>query len=179
MLDGFDMTRIAGSLRYGLLDESKRISLAAAIAIVVLVCGVAAGTTIVAINMTNGVLSVNEGIGGIIGLVFALILFGFLSIRYVIREANRKRAIISWLDDAVELKAFARMVRESERYNFDEPRKYMIRLSFKYNGDRYKFTSSVESCWRDYCDREVDVMYSPKFREVILLKPEKHKSDNV
>ena len=123
MRDGFDVSRITGTLRYGLLDGSKRLSLAAAIGIVVLVCGVGAGITAIAINMAKGVLTDSEGVGGIIGLVCALILFGFVLVRYVIREANHRKAIIPWLDDAVELKAFARMVRESERYSLDEPRK--------------------------------------------------------
>ena len=86
-----------------------------------------------------------------------------------------------WLDDAVMLKAYSRNVGGNGDEAFDrvldvlgssENSGYMIRIGFKYNGNHIKLTSKRENCWGNYLDKEIDILYSPKYREVILLKPE-------
>lgn len=178
----FDKKRIAGSLKHGLVGSSVRSLL------IITVIFVALGLSVVIIGVTLLVVytacgAVNWGISAICIFVLCVILAValFFGLRCVRKKINGRKEIELWLEDAVMIKAYSGYKRPHDDgpvINFlnamghNDNDGYTIRISFKYNGKHLKFTSSHDYCWRKFLDKEIDILYSPRFREVILLKPE-------
>ncbi|MDE6201603.1 MAG: hypothetical protein K2M47_06995 [Clostridiales bacterium] len=178
----FDKKRIAGSLKHGLVGSSVRSLLIMTVIFVALgSLSAIVGVTLLAVYTALG--SVNWGISAICIFVICVVLFTalFFGLRCVRKKINGRKEIELWLEDAVMLKAYSQYKRPHDDgpvVNFlnylgnNNNDGYTIRISFKYDGSHLKFTSSHDYCWHKYLDKEIDVLYSPKYREVILLKPE-------
>ncbi|MDE5562571.1 MAG: hypothetical protein K2J01_03385 [Clostridiales bacterium] len=122
--------------------------------------------------------SVNWGICaiGILAICVALSLIWYYFVKWVRKSISIKKEMEMWLKDAVMITAYSTKIKETntavyERLFGDAP-EYRISIGFKYNGVHYKYKSSVDNCWGKFCDKEIDILYSSRFREVILLKPE-------
>lgn len=174
----FDKKRIIGSLKYGLMQEYVRSWLPLAIVAVALcLAGGTIGVILLAVYTARG--AVNWGICAIsvsvICVAISLILYFF--IKWVRKIINIKKEMEMWLKDAVMITAYSTKIKETNtavyQKLFGDPPEYRISIGFKYNGIHYKYKSSVDNCWGKFCDKEIDILYSPRFREVILLKPEK------
>ncbi|MDE5592807.1 MAG: hypothetical protein K2I75_02635 [Clostridiales bacterium] len=178
----FDKKRIVGSLKHGLMEDSvKSLYIMAGIFVALGSSGVIIGVTLLAVYTARG--SVNWGISAICILVICIAVPTalFFLLKYIRKKIKGRKEIELWLEDAVMVKAYVQYLRRNDKgpiENFlncmsnSDSDVYTIRISFKYNGNHYKFTSSYDYRWRKYLDKEIDIVYSPKYREVILLKPE-------
>ena len=179
----FDKKRIAGSLKHGLTGSSvKSLLIMTAIFVALGSSVVIMGVTLLAVYTARG--AVNWGISAICIFVLCVVLFTalFFGLRSVRKKIKGRKEIELWLEDAVMIKAYSQYKRPHDDgpvINLlnalggnNDNEGYTMRISFKYNGSHLKFTSSHDYCWRKFLDKEVDILYSPKYREVILLKSE-------
>ena len=179
----FDKKRIAGSLKHGLIKGSiKSLLLMTVVFVALCSSGAIIGIILLAIYTARGALHWGISASYILVICFVVFTVLFFWLRYVRKKIRNIKEIELWLEDAVMLKAYSQYKRPHDDgpvINFlnalghNDNDGYTIRISFKYNGKHLKFTSSHDYCWRKYLDKEIDILYSPRFREVILLKPEK------
>ena len=182
----FDMKRIAGTLKYGWFDgEKKKHIIPVYIAFSVIFVGFGMGfgltMTILDINEHGGVNGITD-ILAIVGCLFASfflpLLFGLL----IHRNEKYRKEIELWLSDAVELTAYVHEIGVMQSELLSANNLYKIRVDFEYNGQRYKFESrgkqlggtkasyGFHNVWKDYINRKANILYSPNYHEVIVLK---------
>lgn len=183
MEDKFNMKRIAGTLKYGWFDgEKKKYIIPAYIALALAFIGVGIG-----LGLTMIILNIQEqgGVEGV-GDIFAILGCLFISVfptsilgLLIYKNEKNKKEIELWLNDAVELTAYVRQlgVIQSGLAGL-----YKIQVEFEYEGQHYKyesrgkqlsaskFTYGYHNVWKDYVDRNIDILYSPRYKEVVLLK---------
>lgn len=108
-------------------------------------------------------------------ILFLLILA--LSIYLKIKNNRLKIKINLWLKDAIELKAYSRKIGEN-RLGL-QPAAIKIEVCFKIDGKYYARNSSAKvfggwegyiGTFKKYADREINILYSPKYDEVLILK---------
>jgi hypothetical protein len=105
--------------------------------------------------------------------------FAFLAVLIFIKNDNNKRRdkIILCLEDAIETTAKSVKIGEI-RLGF-QPKSVKIQVRFKVNGKTYirESTAKVFGGWegylgvyKKYADREICILYSQKYDEVLILK---------
>ena len=95
----------------------------------------------------------------------------------VVKDFNIKSKVKMWLNDAVVLKAYS--IKTMEYKSFFFPKACTIDVKFSFNGINYIKSSNVKTfggkigyltTFEKYADREIDIAYSPKFDEVLIIK---------
>lgn len=120
-----------------------------------------------------------------LGLV-DVISVSLLSVMLFILVKNNKLVnnIKLWLQDAVELEAYSKKIGEVRSGMFSSL-STKIQVRFSVDGKVYKRESSAKitgipqgytSWFNKYADREVKILYSPKYEEVLILKDSDTKS---
>lgn len=103
----------------------------------------------------------------------------FLAVLIYIKIKNDKlkNKIKLWLADAVELKAYSTKIEE-HKMGF-QPIATKIQVEFDYADKHYKIESTYQvfggykgcvGCFNKYADREINILYSPKYDEVMILR---------
>ena len=187
-----DLKQIAGTLKYGQFDGTKRkYIISTYIAFTTLfVAGMIALLTVLIIDyvdtttVTEPTAFVPEIIFCILGFMLLPIIFLFL----ILRNEKIRKEIKLWLQDAVELGAFCEILLSDHTDTplLDAifslpPSKAKIRVKFKYNGKHYskdsgyknkngEFKNDYQAVWVKYADKSINILYSPKYDEVIVLK---------
>lgn len=112
-------------------------------------------------------------IGGDVLCLLFLIMF----IHIKIKNDRLKEKIILWVEDAIQVRAFSKKIDEN-RLGL-QPKATKIQIKFKINGEMYvkESTAKVFGGWQGYlgtfnkyANREINILYSPKYDEVLLLK---------
>ena len=121
-----------------------------------------------------------------VGIFLVLQLLFFLCLRYYKKEIKK---VSEWLDDAVLATATSKQIASKEidwmDTMFSTPA-VKIKVFFKFDDKTYSYESSErhpggessDGCsyfWRRYVDKEVKILYSPKYEEVMILKEPKNK----
>lgn len=116
-----------------------------------------------------------------VGVFLVLQLILLLCLLYYKSEIKK---VSKWLDDAVLITATSKQIlaREVEWSDaaFSTPA-IKIKVFFKFDNKTYVYEScdhhSGSACpdgctyyWRKYADKEVNILYSPKYEEVMILK---------
>ena len=178
-----DMSKkVAGSLEYGVVFGRRwQTMFSFGIAAFLL----AAGVWIVLI-FTEGRA---EGAGGlaVVFILNALMYIGFATWFVVLLVKNQRllKKIKVWMQDAVPYTVFAEKADE-DRTGVHRVRHYItpavrIAVRFRYQGRRItRFSGEGQKGvntrdgyspgWYKYCNREIDILYSPKYDQVIVLK---------
>lgn len=117
-------------------------------------------------------------------LVFSLcVLMAFCFAAVIIINHKNCLRVKEWLKDSVKLKAYAKTLDESKVYSGFIPLKATkIIVTFVYNGKHISKMSGKQdsaisrfngysSALEKYVNREIDIMYSPKYDQVMILKP--------
>lgn len=97
----------------------------------------------------------------------------------IIRNSNRiKRKIMLWEKDAVITKAYSEKIDEV-RLGIQQ-KQVKIKVEFIINGQKYSRVSAgkmigggpegYHKIWAYYADREINIMYSPRYDQVLILK---------
>ena len=166
------MKRIAASLRYGKLLKKTAIFFVVGIVISIVIL-------IVTFNLLfQLILNGNDDVSGtILAIIGGLCLGGgylwFCSYLLVNDVINVKKCK-EWLKDAVELDAYCEGIRD-ENTNI-LLRKFCLKLKvyFKYNDKkliRYSLTKhndGYDICLYKYANKDLKILYSPKYDEVMI-----------
>lgn len=108
----------------------------------------------------------------LIGIAFLVVL-----VYCFVKDRKIKRRVIIWLEDAVKLTATANKVDEFKA-GF-QPLSVKLRVEFSLSGVPHVCESSAKcfggkpgylGAFRRYADKKIDILYSPKYNEVLILK---------
>ena len=128
-------------------------------------------------------------VGCLIGLI------GTLGMLYIIlKNARLTKRIKEWLKDAVEIDAYCKYIDNFKVMG--QPTQIKIQVEFKYNGkkikklsgdERYnegnssmnlinKYSTKTGYDWffKKFADRQIKILYSPKYDQVLLLNDKKN-----
>ncbi|MDE7167771.1 MAG: hypothetical protein K2O28_02855 [Clostridia bacterium] len=182
-MNQIDLSQVAGTLRYGDFSEKKRKKLIIFYAVLMACCSLGL-------------------VGSIIGFAFEIkddpimyvILFVVFALCHIpciiffVINGKRRREILKWGEDAIELYAYSKCVGEQDNHNphavfgnlifgpsfakievkFELDGKHFIKMSGKLG--RLGPDDGFSRVWLDYRDRAIRIMYSPKYDQVIVLK---------
>lgn len=117
-------------------------------------------------------------------MIFAMVVgnimfISFFSVLVFIKIKNNKlkRKIMIWIKDAIEVKAYSKNIGEN-RLGI-QPKAVKIQVRFKINDMAFTRESTAKAfggqkgylgTYKKYADREIDILYSPKYDEVLILK---------
>lgn len=112
----------------------------------------------------------------IFGNVFSIFLFSIILWRLIYNNKLTKK-IKNWLQDAIYIKATARRLDLiSTRY-----KPYQIEVEFFYNNKKLRHISRAGNWFLGYykffaeSNKIINILYSPKYNEVIILKEQKER----
>lgn len=108
-----------------------------------------------------------------------LLVIGIVFIYLCVKGQKQRRMVLLWLEDAVELKAVTKEI--SYKYSAELVRCVKIQVNFHYDGKLHRQFSDGKNhhfddwsgylpLWKKYSDREIDILYSPKYNQVMILK---------
>ena len=170
-----DLKRIAATLKYGQFDgTTRKFFIVMYVVLILLIAGTIVGISFLIKNIIDSQENENSIIWYVAGGVMVIALIGLL-VYLAMRNERARKEIYLWLDDAVELKAYLRKTGEYQPETFSEY-VYKIKIEFKYNGKRYSYFSRCNGdgyshYWLYFLDQQVDILYSPKYEEVMILRP--------
>lgn len=175
-----DLSQIAGTLRYGNFsgENRKYIIIAFVIYTLIFVGGMIALLTALCLEQSK---SSGSYISFVCTLIIIIIGFSSTPILWLIiiikNERNRKE-ILLWLKDAVKLKAFSKKVGEFKASILFPTVK--IQVDFEFDGIYHSCESKGKQIggmkegyhriWTQFIDKPIEILYSPKYDEVMLLK---------
>lgn len=108
-------------------------------------------------------------------ILFLSLLTFFISIK--VKDYKLKKRVSLWLDDAVETKAYSKQTGEQKLPFL--PKGITIQVKFEIEGKKYVRDSGIKvfgggkgylATFKKYADREINILYSPKYDEVLILK---------
>lgn len=120
----------------------------------------------------------NRLVGIMAGLNVFFIAVIFLLAFLIIKNNRIVKEVKTWLEDAVEIKAHSKKIGEIRSGMF-YVLSIQIEIRFQYGGKVHKKQSSVKvsglpkgyaEWFNRYADKDVDILYSPKYDEVMILK---------
>lgn len=166
------LKKVAGSLEYGPLMQRWEL--------IMQVGGIFCFVAFAALFLW---LTLTEEMGAFFAIGF-LAMVGCASVFLVnlIKNHRHLKAIGRWMQDAVPYTVFAEKVDEDRiGYRWKYLPVVRIAVRFRYQGRRItRFSGEGRNGlntrngyapgWKKYCDREINILYSPKYDQVIVLK---------
>lgn len=168
-------TNVTTSLSRGLiLDKSKFILLY----LVVVICCCLVATSVMLMvfipqaewNAQSVALVILLGVGSVV--MMSPFVFLIVKNKRIIKDVNL------WLEDAVQLAAYSKKIGEV-RSGVLHSLSIRIEVRFQYDGKVHKKQSDAKVCglprgyvgwYNQYADREIIILYSPKYDEVMILR---------
>ena len=185
-----DTSRIVGTLKHGSFigDSHKRVVIVFCLFAGFILLSLAFVVTMLCIEQIKEPGSVASFI-----LLIVLVVIGFSIspiVVFVILRRNEKirKELNLWLDDAIEIKAYSKEIGDHIPSLLFPAAK--IQVEFELNGDHYSFDSEGKQLWgenpagyhrvwADYIDKEIDILYSPNYKQVMVLKNKKNKAKQI
>lgn len=113
-------------------------------------------------------------------IIFALFLLSTICLQMFFNKGKKKATV--WLEDAIVLEAYAKSVGQTLHVrNMIARTATAIEVSFEYDDKRcvrqstYKDKPLYLAVYTKYADKKILIAYSPKYDEVMLIKPESAK----
>lgn len=137
--------------------------------------------TMISIEQLNSDRSVVEFVGLIIGFVVAFLLLPTIWLIIIIRNEKIRKKVILWLQDAIKISGYSKNI--GTKYWLGIPL-IKIQVEFELAGIKFVRTSEREkrgvfdlgrpvgyfSGITKFVDRKIDILYSPKYDQVMVLK---------
>ena len=180
------LPQIAATLKHGEFsgEKKKGIIIAYLALTIFMLLGMSGLVVYLSVEFANGESSTVEFVFTLIVVIFAFLFIITVVSYLVFRNERIRKEILLWLDDAVEVSGFARKIGDT---GIDETIDWLvgrerftkIQVVFKIDGKRYKRESVTKEfenpkgysqIWNRYADREVRILYSPKYDQVMILK---------
>ena len=163
---------IAASLEYGPVSYAK--------ARVVFYFGIVSSPFFAVLAV---LMAVSVAFGFLLFLIIPVLLLP-LCFYLFLHAKKRKKKFASWLDDAAEYTAESKKI-DSEFDLLALARVYRIQIKFDFEGakiqrisgrpDHYEFDvydveNGYHSVFRDFVDKEIRILYSPEYDQILILK---------
>ncbi len=107
-------------------------------------------------------------LGGVLAFpagLFFVIIGAYFAIKYIYAKMQIKK----WCKNSIALKAYAEGIANPVAWADNRPSK--LRLTFLYEGNRIeKYTEVRDIVFTQFCDSEVDILYSPRYGQVLIVK---------
>ncbi len=170
------LKKVAGSLEYGPLMQRWEL--------IMQVGGIFCSAFFVALLLWMAFTEEEMEAAPVLFAIVALLMVGCASVFLVnlIKNHRHLKAIGRWMQDAVPYTVFAEKVDEDRiGYRWKYLPAVRIAVRFRYQGRRItRFSGEGRNGlntrngyapgWKKYCDREINILYSPKYDQVIVLK---------
>ena len=179
-----DLSNIAVTLKYGAFEgASRKKILGAFIALLVITVSIATlGITMMSIEYaTKHESSVASFVGGLISIIFGCSILPIIWFFIVHRNEKIRKEICLWIEDAVEISAYTKSI--DTKYWLGVPLT-KLQVDFKIDGIRYVRTTEQEQrtlfdlgrpvgyfSWvSKFADKKVNILYSSKYDQIMILK---------
>lgn len=166
-----DLSNISASLKYGRLLTSKWLKFMY-VALAFYVVSVLSIVVLPIIFVPEWDMTV---LLCIISISLIFVTLSIFLLYLIISDKKLKNKILLWANDAIELKAYSKTI--GKEFNMQPTLYYQIAVSFVVNGTKHTKTSGEGSdskkhhkIFSQYADREINILYSPKYDEVLVLK---------
>lgn len=176
-----NITNIEASLKHGRLFTGKWI--------IILRFGLGVGLLFPFLTILMLIITLTIGMDWTYEMIFSMIggnIFGLcillVYILCIVRNEKLKQKISLWLENSVQVKAYSRSIG-SVRLGI-QPKQVKIQVDFMIDGKQYSRVSAgkmlgggpegYHKIWAYYADREIDILYSEKYDEVLILKDNQH-----
>lgn len=116
-------------------------------------------------------MGIYDNVSYFFGLLFCTLVI-VPSLWLIKRFRGIRRKVSLWVQDAVELPATSVYVATQKLAVISFGANHMIKVSirFKFDGKTKRQMSIFDSVFRKYCDREIKILYSPTYDQVLILK---------
>lgn len=117
----------------------------------------------------------DKSIIGFIGANLCFCIFSGSALYLLIKNDINVKSCKKWLNDAVELYAKSNGIKKTH-FAFTDIGMIKLKVSFEYNGNKIeKYSGSKQNngfdrVFSNYSDKQIKIMYSPKYDEVMILK---------
>lgn len=186
-----DLKNIEGTLKFGQFDGTKRKNNIIAFVTIttLLIAGMFGLIYYISFEQIKNLnpLTTTDFVISIFGIVFGFSFFLLICLIFLIKNEKMRNKILLWLQDAVELEAHCETLLSDygnpllDTVFPSPPVRVKIRVKFKYNGKHYskdsgyknkngEFKNDYQKIWVKYADKSINILYSPKYDEVIVLK---------
>lgn len=114
---------------------------------------------------------------GFIGSLCCFVVFSCTALYIIIKNFINVKKCREWMEDAVVLSATTKGIKKPLP-SFTDIFLRKLEVSFKYEGKRYvKYSGTKQSNGYDrvfsrFVDKEISILYSPRFDEVMILSDE-------
>ena len=165
------------SLSQGQLYSAKNL--------VILWLGAISSSLLIAVGIISFVFSCIEWDGVIFFVACMSFFFGIGLLAFFVylfvRDKKIKKKVVLWLEDAVKTTAYSSKIDEWSIGFY--PSVIKICVKFSLNGLTYSRESSGTNVggkpgylgvFKRYADKEISILYSPKYDEVLILKATEH-----
>lgn len=177
------LSRIAFTLSIGNFEGASRKKIVVAYSLLAFICVGLLTLTIVGVSIEqfNTPRSIGEFVGIIICAVFAFSLLPVIWLIIIIKNEKIRKEVLLWIKDAVELTAYAKKLDEKRWVGVP-----MIKLQVEFTIDGINHICTTENERRGlidlgrpvgyfswiskYADRKINILYSPKYNQVMVLK---------
>lgn len=177
------LSRIAFTLSRGNFEGASRKKIFVAYSLLAFICvGLLILTIVgVSIEQINTPRLIWEYIAIIVCAVFACSLLPTIWLIIIIRNEKIRKEVLLWVEDAIELVAYARKLDEKRWVGLPMIK---LQIEFKIDGVNHVCTTENErrglidlgrpvgylSWISKYADRKINIFYSPKYNQVMVLK---------
>ncbi|MDE6104319.1 MAG: hypothetical protein K2G38_01345 [Clostridia bacterium] len=179
-----DLSNIAVTFKYGAFEGASRKKIFGAYIalLVIIVAIVTLGITMMSIEYANEhESSVASFVGGLISIILGCSILPIICFFIVYRNEKIRKEIYLWLEDAVEISAYTKSL--DTKYWLGVPLT-KLQVEFKIDGILYVRTTEQEhrtlfdlgrpvgyfSWVSKFADKKVNILYSSKYDQIMILK---------
>ena len=112
------------------------------------------------------------------------VLFFCVCLFVIIKNFKFKKKLLNWQNDFIELHAYSKKI-DSCKYGLFSPIASKIQVQFRIGDKRIRKDSSFKAfgggegysnAFNKYANRQIQILYSPKYDQVLILKDKKQKN---
>lgn len=128
----------------------------------------------------------------LIFVAFVLFILVGLMIVYLVYVKRLKEKITLWMEDAVKLEAVSKAISRYPEYSWNGNYSMKLKVMFEYDNTRYEKISGTPGykkphdnslkagyslVFNRYADRKINILYSKKYNQVLILNATKQYSE--
>ncbi|MDE7395855.1 MAG: hypothetical protein K2M95_07035 [Clostridiales bacterium] len=181
------LSRVVGTLKHGRFYGDKKKHIFIIYGILASFCVLGAVFNLVLASMdrarSSQPMPMLEFVFGAVLVTICLLLPVIIAGLSILHNEKIRKELILWVEDAIETDAYAKEI--GRQFPAFSPAIVKIRVSFKINGMQFlresiagpigafSWQKGHQAIWRKYANRSIQILYSPKYDQVMVLKDHK------